>query len=78
MDITLLPTLMSENTYITLTAIVAAVCGCAAWVCTLLPAPADNASTLYRACYAILNFLGANKGKALNADDADNAAKRLS
>lgn len=48
---------------------VAAVSGVAAWVCTLLPAPKEGSSIFYRIVYSLLNWVGANKGKASNADD---------
>lgn len=76
MDMTFLQGLLDENTYTTITAIVAAVCGCAAWICTLLPAPTEQSGVAYRALYTVLNWLGANKGKAANADDVS-ASKLL-
>lgn len=77
MDLSFLQGLISDHAYATITAVVAAVCGCAAWICTLLPAPTEQSGWPYKALYKMLNFLGANKGKATNADDADSAAKRL-
>lgn len=77
MDMSFLQGLLDEHTYATVTAVVAAVCGFAAWVCTLLPAPTEQSGAVYRVLYSVLNFLGANKGKATNADDAATTGKRL-
>lgn len=77
MDLSFLQGLLDEHTYTTLCASVAAICGCAAWICTLLPAPDAQSGRVYRALYALLNLLGANKGKAANADDVARARRFL-
>lgn len=41
-----------------------------AWIATLMPAPSDASGVAYRALYKIINWIGANIGKATNADDA--------
>ena len=48
----------------------AAISGFSAWICTRLSAPTSSSGKIYRAVYGVLNWLGANKGKATNADDA--------
>ena len=49
--------------------------GVCAAVCALLPAPAEDSNAVYRVVYKILNWIGCNKGKAKNADDAGNGGK---
>lgn len=71
MDINaLLHSLMPENTYAGLCSLLVFVCGLAALICTVLPAPSAASGVLYKVIYKILNILGANAGKAANADDA--------
>lgn len=55
--------------------LVLAVMGLCAAVAALLPAPGEQASTLYRVVYAVLNRLAMNVGKARNADDAAKTTK---
>lgn len=38
-------------------------------------APTERSGALYRLVYGLLNWIGCNKGKAKNADDADNGGK---
>lgn len=40
-----------------------------AWIATLLSAPNQASSKLYKIVYVIINKLGANVGKAINSDD---------
>ena len=46
---------------------VSAVC---AWAATLMPAPSETSGVIYRSLYKVINWIGANIGKATNADDA--------
>ena len=48
--------------------LVLAIIGCFAALATLLPAPAEDGSKIYRAFYKAVNWLGANFGHAKNAD----------
>ena len=41
-----------------------------AWAATLMPAPSDASGVVYRTFYKVINWIGANIGKATNADDA--------
>ena len=50
----------------------AALSGVCAFICVFLPAPTERSGALYRLVYGLLNW---NKGKAKNADDADNGGK---
>lgn len=59
-----IPGIGSWTPYITLTIAV-----CAA-VATILPAPGPDASPVWVAIYRALNLVGANFGRARNADDA--------
>lgn len=45
-----------------------------AWFSTLLPAPSEQSSRFYRAVYRVLNWLGANVGRARNADEKGGTA----
>ena len=66
MDINaLLQGLLPDQLYALIGSILLFVCGLAALICTVLPAPKEDASALYK----VLNLLGANAGKAANADD---------
>ena len=47
----------------------ASISGASAWVCTLLAAPKDSSGKAYKTLYCVLNWIGANKGKAKNADE---------
>jgi hypothetical protein len=49
--------------------ITAVIAVCAA-VATVLPRPVDGATGVYRAFYAVVNFIAFNVGKARNADPA--------
>ncbi len=70
MDINaLLQSILPENVYAILGSVLVFVCGLAALICTVLPAPSNESGTVYKAIYKILNLLGANAGKAANADD---------
>ena len=70
MDINaLLQSILPENVYTLVGSILVFVCGLAALICTVLPAPGEESSSVYKAIYKILNLLGANAGKAANADD---------
>ena len=40
-----------------------------------MPAPTEQSGMLYRIVYELLNWIGCNKGKAKNADDAGNGGK---
>lgn len=50
--------------------LVLAIMGVCAAVSALLPAPTEDSNVVYKAVYKVLNWLGANIGKAKNADDA--------
>ena len=50
----------------------AAVSGVCAFICAFMPAPTEQSGMLYRIVYELLNWIGCNKGKAKNADDAGN------
>ena len=41
-----------------------------AWAATLMPAPSDASGVVYRTFYKVIHWIGANIGKATNADDA--------
>lgn len=41
-----------------------------AWAATLMPAPSETSGVIYRTLYTVINWIGANIGKARNADDA--------
>lgn len=70
MDINaLLQSILPENVYSLIGSVLVFICGLAALICTVLPAPKEDASVVYKAIYKILNLLGANAGKAVNADD---------
>ena len=53
----------------------AAVSGVCAFICAFMPAPTAQSGMLYRIVYELLNWIGCNKGKAKNADDAGNGGK---
>ncbi|MFQ8738438.1 MAG: hypothetical protein ACLSAH_22520 [Bilophila wadsworthia] len=53
----------------------AAVSGVCAFICAFMPAPTEQSGMLYRIVYELLNWIGCNKGKAKNADDAGNGGK---
>ena len=46
-----------------------------AFICAFMPAPTEQSGMLYRIVYELLNWIGCNKGKAKNADDAGNGGK---
>ena len=70
MDINaLLQGLLPDQLYALIGSILLFVCGLTALICTVLPAPKEDASAVYKALYKVLNLLGANAGKAANADD---------
>ena len=50
--------------------------GVCAAVCALLPAPAEDASTVYKVVYKVLNWIAMKIGKAENADDTAQAQKK--
>ena len=50
--------------------LVLSIIGVCAAVSALLPAPTEDSNVVYRWVYKVLNWLGANFGKAKNADDA--------
>lgn len=50
--------------------------GVCAAVCALLPAPAEDSSTVYKVVYKVLNWIAMNIGKAENADDTAQAQKK--
>lgn len=72
----LMQALLPESTYAFLGSVLVFVCGLAALVCTVLPAPDEKSGTFYRVIYKVLNTLGANAGKAKNADDAAAEVRR--
>ena len=39
-----------------------------AWAATLMPAPSETSGVIYRSLYKVINWIGANIGKARNAD----------
>lgn len=49
---------------------VAALGGVCALVASFLTAPGPESGPVYKAVYAVINWLGCNVGKAANADDA--------
>ncbi len=53
----------------------AAVSGVCAFICAFLPAPTETSGVAYRLFYGLLNWLGCNKGRAKNADDAEHGGK---
>ena len=55
----------------------AAVSGVCAFICAFMPAPTERSGVLYRIVYELLNWLGCNRGKAKNADDAAAKAAKL-
>ena len=46
-----------------------------AWAAPLMPAPSDASGVVYRTFYKVINWIGANIGKARNADDAQKQRK---
>lgn len=77
MDINaLLQGLLPEETYTLIGSILVFICGLAALICTVLPAPTETSSAIYRGLYKVLNLLGANAGKAANADDVAQQDKK--
>ena len=46
-----------------------------AWAATLMPAPSETSGVVYRTLYKVINWIGANIGKARNADDAQKQRK---
>ena len=48
----------------------AALCGVCAFIASFMSAPGEDAGFLHRFFYTVINKLGQNRGKALNADDA--------
>ena len=48
---------------------IAALCGVCAVIARFLSAPASGAGLVYKAVYAVINWLAQNHGKAANADD---------
>ena len=46
-----------------------------AWAATLMPAPSETSGVIYRSLYKVINWIGANIGKARNADDAQKQRK---
>ena len=46
-----------------------------AWAATLMPAPSDASGVVYRTFYKVINWIGANIGKATT--DADAAKRKL-
>lgn len=46
-----------------------------AWAATLMPAPSETSGVVYRTLYKVINWIGANIGKARNADDAQKQGK---
>ena len=53
----------------------AAVSGVCAFICAFMPAPTEQSGLLYRIFYVLIIWIGFNKGKARNADDAGNGGK---
>lgn len=53
----------------------AALSGVCAFVCAFLPAPTESSGVVYKLVYEVLNWIGCNKGRAKNADDAGNGGK---
>lgn len=45
----------------------AAFSGVCAWLATIMPAPSDSSSALYKLLYEVITWCGANIGKAKNA-----------
>ena len=54
----------------TMALLFAALCGVCALIARFMSAPGEDAGFLHRFFYAVINKLGQNGGKALNADDA--------
>lgn len=69
MDLSLLVDFLNSQTG-TFALVLAALGGVCALVATLMPAPGEQAGTVYKALYAVVNWIGCNFGKARNADDA--------
>ena len=53
----------------------APVTGVCAFIGAIMPAPTEQSGMLYRIVYELLNWIGCNRGKARNADDAGNGGK---
>lgn len=53
----------------------AALSGVCAFVCAFLPAPTESSGVFYKLVYEVLNWIGCNRGRAKNADDAGNGGK---
>lgn len=53
---------------------IAALGGVCSFVAAFLAAPTENSSKVYKAVYALVNWLALNVGRAKNADDVERKA----
>lgn len=69
MDLSILVDLLNSQTG-TWALVIAALGGLCALAAAFMPVPGEQSGKVYKAVYAVVNWIGCNFGKATNADDA--------
>lgn len=69
MDLSILVDFLNSQTGV-FALVVAALGGLCALASAFMPAPGEQSGKVYKAVYAVINWIGCNFGKAKNADDA--------
>jgi hypothetical protein len=69
MDLSILVDFLNSQTG-TWALVIAALGGLCALASAFMPVPGEQSGKVYKAVYAVVNWIGCNFGKAKNADDA--------